>query len=98
MKNMLLIAVGLMLSVLVGCVSAPAKDGEAKPVSTSIAQKIQAVKANGCDSLPELERRLFVLFIKTQVPQYPINGFCDPSWFSDELIKQIDKLENSNDA
>jgi hypothetical protein len=88
MKKMLLIAVGITLSIT-GCQSVQTTDSK----RMSIIETVQSLKANGCEALPELERRILVLAIKSQVPNYPVNGICDPRWVEKELIKQIDKLE-----
>jgi hypothetical protein len=92
MNKMLLIAVGLMLSVIAGCTALKEDAGKA----LSFAESIQTLKTDGCDALPETSKRLLVLLIKSRIPEYPLNGICDQDWVRDVLLKQIDKLESTD--
>lgn len=96
MKKMLLIAVGLMLSVVIGCVAIqPTAQNQTDP-GTTIFEKLHVLKTQGCSALPELERELLVLLIKSRVSEYPANGICDPQWINDVLLNQIKLLESDD--
>jgi hypothetical protein len=91
MKNMLLIAVGLMLSVIVGC-------STVKSVSTttgSFSEAVYELKINGCEALPALSKQLLVGLIKTKLDHYPENGICDRNWVRNVLLKKLDELEKN---
>ena len=86
MKNMLLIAAGLMLSVvLTGCVIV---DKAISPISTAI-----SLKQNGCDTLSDTDRQLMLLIIKSSYPGYPDNGICDPLLINTLLSSELEKLQ-----
>lgn len=89
MKYMLLTAVGLMLSVVSGC--ATFNEGSTPQTTKSV----HALKENGCQALSSTSKRLLVLLIKSRIPEYPVNGICNPQWVNDVLLKQIDKLEKN---
>ncbi|MCJ8299664.1 MAG: hypothetical protein MJK13_12130 [Pseudomonadales bacterium] len=66
MKKILLIAVGLMLSVVAGCAALDSATEKAKV----IAAHVQTLKTKGCDALPEaaqMDRQQQDLIIKTRI-------------------------------
>jgi len=93
MKKILLIAVGLMLSVVAGCA---AIDSAAEKAET-IAAHIQTLKTKGCDALPEAAQTLLVVFIKSRIEHYPKKGICDPNWVRDVLLDKLDLQETADD-
>ena len=92
MKNIPLVAVGVLLSIVIGCAGVKEDAGKA----LNFAQALQTLKTGGCDALPDSSKRLLVLLIKTRIPEYPMNGICDQQWVRDVLLKQIDKLESTD--
>jgi hypothetical protein len=97
MKKILLIAAGLMLSVIVGCNAIQLTPQNQAAPGTSVFEKLYVLKTKGCSALPDLERELLVLLIKSRVSEYPANGICNPQWMNDVLLDQI-KLLESNDV
>lgn len=85
MKIILALLVSLALTACVTQTTLP--DGTTK--AFSITESISLLKAKGCDALPPLERRLLVLAIKSQVPNYPVNGICDPVFVENWIIGYI---------
>lgn len=95
MKKILLIAVGLMLSVVIGCVAVQPKSQNQTGSGTTIFEKLQLIKAEGCDAIPELERKLLLLLVQSRIEGYPSNGLCNPRLIDEIILKQIAKLEES---
>lgn len=84
MKFFALIILALALS---GCMNQTMPDG-AKPLS--IIDSITALKSKPCNQLSTVERAVIVFAIKSQVPNYPEGGICDPLWLDKELTRQLD--------
>lgn len=91
MKNILLIAVGIMLSaVLAGCITTVNTGEKISPIAA-----ISTIKQNGCDSLSEIDRKLMLLVIKSNYPDYPDDGVCDPLLIDSLLSSELEKLQTA---
>ncbi len=92
MKKILLIAVGLMLSAVIGCAAVDDAADKAK----TIAAHIHTLKTEGCQAVPESARKILVVLIKSRIENYPKNGICNPNWVRDVLVNNLILLESSN--
>ena len=92
MEKILLIAVGLMLSVVSGCATLDSTTEKTK----AIAAHVHTLKTKGCDALPEAAQTLLVVLIKSRIEHYPKNGICDPDWVRDVLLDKLDLKETVN--
>jgi hypothetical protein len=92
MRNIRLIAVGILLSVILGC----AVMKEAATTAITFTEVIHTLKTKGCDALSEPVKASLVRLIKTRLDNYPENGICNPEWVRDVLLKKIDRLERTH--
>jgi len=82
MKKMLLIAAGLMLSIVTGCT--------AVDKVANVTEYVQTLKEKGCGGLSESSKRILVAVIKTKVAIYPSDGICNQDWVRDVLLDKLD--------
>ena len=92
MKKILLIAAGLMLTIVAGCAAVGSATDKAKDISAHV----HTLKTKGCDALPEAAQTLLVVLIKSRIEHYPKNGICNPDWVRDVLIDQLSLLETAD--
>jgi hypothetical protein len=86
-----LVGIIAITAMLGGCMSIQTNEDETLIPGASIIEKLQTIKIIGCNAMPEIERRLLVHIISSQVSDYPSNGICNPVWIEQEILKQLDK-------
>ena len=74
MKKIHLVAVGILLSVMLGCAAVK----EAATTAITFTEVIHTLKTKGCDALSEPVKASLVRLIKTRLDNYPENGICNP--------------------